>query len=310
MSGPGAVAEAARKLERKAEGSHPDAPDRRVPKNDEAEEEPGWLKKLMGKIDSVEGKVDSITATVDNAVKEAVEAKENVKKVEAAVSSLQADVGSMKKDASATTTEWTAWRKGVESKIAAAQFKDTDEEVAPKLTQKLNDIEKELADMKSMGKPLMEEDGGIMVVGGVGTDGDENEAMAWISRHIKSFQIGAPEDIYFKGDTFKGLLFCKFDRMETADMAIKEFKKLKPHFKVRSEVFKPWFKQDAPAMERAQVSFLLGLRWQLGEWGQSKKNFKVDEKTLTMKVNGKEVVRVSIQNDKFHVTWEDQKWTE
>jgi hypothetical protein len=212
----------------------------------------------------------------------------------------------MKKDASATTTEWG----GVASKIAAVQFKDTDEEVAPKLTQKLNDIEKELADMKNMGKPLMEEDGGIMVVGGVGTDGDENEAMAWISRHIKSFQIGAPEDVYFKGDTFKGLLFCKFDRMETADMAIKEFKKLKPDFKVWSEVFKAWFKQDAPAMERAQVSFLLGLRWQLGEWGQSKKNFKVDEKTLTMKVNGKEVIRVSIQNDKFHVTWEDQKWTE
>ena len=70
-------------------------------------------------------------------------------------------------------------------------------------------------------------------------------------------------------------------------------------------MFKPWFKQDAPAEERAQVSFMLGLLWQLGELGETKKSFKVDEKARTMKVNGKVAARVSIQTSKFRVDVED-----
>ena len=97
MSGAGAVVEAARKLEREADGSHPDSPDRRVPRQDDGADDPVRLNKLMEEIDSVEGKVDGITVKVDSAVKEAIEAKEGVKKVVATVASIQSDVGNMKK---------------------------------------------------------------------------------------------------------------------------------------------------------------------------------------------------------------------
>ena len=56
------------------------------------------------------------------------------------------------------------------------------EEVAPKLKQQLSDIENEPADIKNKGKSNTEEDRGTMVVGGFGTDGDEDEAMDWINR--------------------------------------------------------------------------------------------------------------------------------
>ena len=72
-----------RRLECKAEGSHPEAPDRQVKKQSgSGEEEPGWVKKLMEKMDGVEGKVDGMTVKVDSAVKEAFEAKEGMKKIE------------------------------------------------------------------------------------------------------------------------------------------------------------------------------------------------------------------------------------
>ena len=141
-------------------------------------------------------------------------------------------------------------------------------------------------------------------------DRDEDEAVDWISSQIKSLQVGEPEDIYFEGDAFKGMLFCKFDNSEMADKIIKELNKRKPEFKAKGSAFKPWFKQDAPIWERAPLSFLLGLRWQLGEWGEDKKNIKVDEKALTMKFKGEVVACASIQSDKFKVDWLDSKWTE
>ena len=37
------------------------------------------------------------------------------------------------------------------------------------------------------------------------------------------------------------------------------------------------WKKDASIEERAPLSFVLGLRWQLGEWGFSKAAIKVDQ---------------------------------
>ena len=104
------------------------------------------------------------------------------------------------------------------------------------------------------------------------------------------------------------MLFCKYNEPEDAEKTIKELNKCRPECKVSGSVFKPWFKQDAPIRERAPLSFLLGLRWQVGEWGYSKKAIKVDEKALTLKFNGKEVVQVKVQPDKLHIEWLDPKW--
>ena len=70
----------------------------------------------------------------------------------------------------------------------------------------------------------------------------------------------------------------------------------------------PKFRKDAPSEERAPLSFLLGLRWQLDQWGYDTKFTKVDENSLTMKFNGKIVARVTVQSDKLAVEWLDPEW--
>ena len=49
------------------------------------------------------------------------------------------------------------------------------------------------------------------------------------------------------------------------------------------------------------LSFWLGLRWQLGEWGENKKTNKVDESSLAIKFKDK-----SIQSSKLDVELLDQ----
>ena len=86
--------------------------------------------------------------------------------------------------------------------------------------------------------------------------------------------------------------------------------KAKPEFEARGEIFKPKFKHDAPIDERAPLSFLLGLRWQLGEWGHGKNIIKIEDEALTLKYNGKGVVQASVKKDKLDIKWIDKEWEE
>eukprot|EP00973_Karenia_brevis_P035671 4921943-Karenia_brevis.AAC.1 len=96
---------------------------------------------------------------------------------------------------------------------------------------------------------------------------------------MKTLRIDeAVEEIYFKGDSFNGVLFSKFSSPDMAKRALIEMSKCKRNYnghEVR-------FKKDAPIEERSLLSFLLGLRWQLGEWGYKKSAIKVDETAHTM----------------------------
>ena len=79
-------------------------------------------------------------------------------------------------------------------------------------------------------------------------------------------------------------------------------------FFVNVHVFQPKFKHDAPIEERAPLSFLLGLRWQLGEWEYDKKAIKVNEETLTIKYNGQVFAHASVKSDKLVVDWLAEEW--
>ena len=74
-------------------------------------------------------------------------------------------------------------------------------------------------------------------------------------------------------------------------------------------MFQLKFKHDAPIGERAPLSFLLGFRWQLGEWGEyDKKAIKVNDETLTIKYNGQVFAHASVKSDKLVVDWLDEEW--
>ena len=63
-------------------------------------------------------------------------------------------------------------------------------------------------------------------------------------------------------------------------------------------------------MHTYYTSFLLGLRWQLTqqEWGFTKKEVKVQDETLILKVGNVPVVGASVREDKLHLQWMDPAW--
>ena len=67
-------------------------------------------------------------------------------------------------------------------------------------------------------------------------------------------------------------------------------------------------KQDLPIHLRAPRSFLLGLRWQLAQWGFAKKGIKVVDEDMIMTVGGAPVLRASANQDHIKVEWLDEAW--
>ena len=100
------------------------------------------------------------------------------------------------------------------------------------------------------------------------------------------------------------MLFAKFENVEIASKALSEMTKKVNKFN-DNEL---WCKPDAPVEVRVVRSVLLGLRWQLGEWGFSKKSIKVDVPASTFKVDGKIIVTLETNNDKINLIWNDDGW--
>jgi hypothetical protein len=292
-----------RNLERKPEGSNPDSPDKqRARKEDDT---PGWAKTLIQKVDDVGKKVDDITSKVDDAVKIAREAKDGVKLIDVKVGKFQGEIDNMKKD-------MEEWKSAADEKIAQNEFKEAAEEsnadAGSVSDQWRKEIDKKIFDIQNKYiKPLMtDDDERTIVITGLGGEHEEGEATERFASQLNKLQPeqSSDVDIWFKGDTYKGVLFCKLDGSMSTTKAISELNKSKPKFQ-GAEVR---FKKEAPVEERAPLSFLLGLRWQLGEWGENKKTIKVDENNMTLKFNRKLVACVKVKDDRLEVEWLTDEW--
>ena len=64
-----------------------------------------------------------------------------------------------------------------------------------------------------------------------------------------------------------------------------------------------WATQDLPMMQCVQKVFIMGLRWQLGEWGFMKRDMEWDDKFTSLKVGPSVVVTVRISNQKLVCNW-------
>lgn len=68
-----------------------------------------------------------------------------------------------------------------------------------------------------------------------------------------------------------------------------------------------WATQDLPIPTRARKMFLLGLRWQLGEWGFVKREVEIDEHYTKVAIAGKTIVQISSVQGDLKVEWA-QSW--
>ena len=69
-----------------------------------------------------------------------------------------------------------------------------------------------------------------------------------------------------------------------------------------------WAKNDLPISQRCPLTFLLGLRWQLLQWGYTRREVKVDDKLQTLSVDGQTVAEAKVINDKLDIKWLDGTW--
>ena len=116
--------------------------------------------------------------------------------------------------------------------------------------------------------------------------------------------ITLPLDTYSKGDEFKGVLFAKYPSAQGAYKVVQKFQRAQ----AKIGESRVWCKLDRPMEIRAQVSFLLGLRRQLIEWGLKK--IKVKDDDLSMSVGGVPVLTTSVKETSLHIDWKDDTWRE
>jgi hypothetical protein len=239
---------------------------------------------------------------VDSAVKEALEAKEGMKKVESKVTAFEGDISELR-------SEMAAWKAEVEDKITQNEFKDPmPEEPAQdrKVHDKIKEIEMKIAGMKSAGPVHGEILAPTLFFGGFGVESGGQPALDWVDAQIKETKMAVPESIYFKGGDFKGYVIAKFRNGEDAKKTMDAINKNQLKFEGHEVRCKP----DAPVHVRVVRSLLLGLRWQLGEWGFNKKVIDVDVSSSIMTVEKKPVATAVIDGKKLSISWHDPTWNE
>ena len=142
-----------------------------------------------------------------------------------------------------------------------------DKQTDPEIQNKINEIEKKLAGWNSS-PPGATTGPSTIVLGGFDKDGDGTAEIEWVESSIKELGLVAPTSTYFKGEKFKGILFCKFQKAEEASKALDALNKIRLNYGSKDVRCKP----DASFKERVPLSLLLGLRWQLGERGFNNKS--------------------------------------
>ena len=131
-------------------------------------------------------------------------------------------------------------------------------------------------------------------------------AEVWITQTLDQLRLPTPDTIYYKGDEFKGVMFTKFASVDDSTKAAMTLGKTKLSLNT-----KPIQCNSDRAIEvRAPMSFMLGLRWQLSQWGTyAKDQIKVDDKTLTMKIGREPILAVSVSEGRIQLTWLNDEWS-
>ena len=83
-----------------------------------------------------------------------------------------------------------------------------------------------------------------------------------------------------KSKAFQGLMFAKFKSTTDRDIAVALLRSAE----LTEAGNRVWATQDLPLEKRTRKTFLLGLKWQLGEWGFMKREIEIDDDYSQLKV--------------------------
>ncbi|CAL1128732.1 unnamed protein product [Cladocopium goreaui] len=120
-----------------------------------------------------------------------------------------------------------------------------------------------------------------LVLGGLQALGSLHEATQWLTQKLQEMNGPTNVGTYMKAAAFDGSA-----NIQAGDRRV-------------------WATEDLPVPVRARKLFLLGLRWQLGQWGFVKKEMSVDDTYERLVIGGKVVVKLEVVNKDIQVTWAD-----
>ena len=166
------------------------------------------------------------------------------------------------------------------------------------LENQINDLQSQVAALRTSEPSTQQDYMRTMVIGGLDALPSLQEATTWLTTKLSALQGPSHIGTYMKSQMFQGLLFAKFRNSVDRDTAVALLRSAEMQEKGK----RVWATQDLPMMQRVQKVFIMGLRWQLGEWGFMKRDMQWDKFT-NLKVGPNVVVTVRISNQKLVCDW-------
>ena len=148
------------------------------------------------------------------------------------------------------------------------------------------------------------EDSSTLLFGGL-QDKTFSDAEKWIKDKIKDNNLEEPSSVYHKGDDFNGIVFAKFTSEKVTEDIARHIS-----IKLKESEEKIWCKKDLPLEKRVPLSFLLGLRRQLIDWGFARSKVRVKEEDNTLSVGGCPVLTATIHANHMVIHWTSKEWKE
>ena len=113
---------------------------------------------------------------------------------------------------------------------------------------------------------------------------------------------------YIKSEKFQGLLFVKFASVVDRDTAVALLRS--GSLKIGESPV--WATQDLPVPVRARKLFLMGLRWQLAQWGFWKQEININDDFTCMHIGTKLVIKIANGEGRLLFNWADDwaQWEE
>ena len=181
-------------------------------------------------------------------------------------------------------------------------------DVSGKIEQQLADLQAQISSLRVDSSSVSRDTTCTMVVGGLQSLDGLHAATTWLNDTLA--RMSGPKHVgtYSKSKEWLGLLWAKFSSVGERDMAVALIRSA--NMNMGSD--NVWATQDLPVPIRARKLFLMGLRWQLIQWGFVKQEIKIDDDFNTMHIGSLLVVRVTNKDDSLQCTWADTwaDWTE
>ena len=147
-----------------------------------------------------------------------------------------------------------------------------------------------------------------MVVGGLLGLSSLREATTWMADILAKLKGPTGQEMYMKPKDFQGILFVKYRSSYERDVATAVIRSAQ----LTIGETHVWATPDLPIPVRARKVLLLGLRWQLGEWGFPKREMVVSDDYKSLLVGDKVVLQVIVENGSLLTKWSSEwsQWEE